>query len=263
VNYYFMPRVPGLKGAVTLANFPAADDGPPWSAGMIAYAAWSDGTAWQVRDLGVLHAGAAVTCTEDDLPSDMPDEATAFLFFHHDRLAPRHDALPAGNFMNTQPAWRANIGLVGPSSSVSYQGEYTWNLVPVEKGTLLSYTSFVETGPDLRTQFLMVNLRRDPAIEPCRVRFVCARTRSVLGNAVVRRNRCTVVPMDDIEVAPGGVLVTVSPDLTGVPLYLTHTRDFRQMSFEHTHPPSELMVFGARNEVQRDIKSWWLAETGF
>lgn len=260
MNYYFMPRVPGLTGAVTLANFPNVDGYVPWPPTMVAHVTWTDGKVWQVRQLCDIAPGHAVTFTETMLPDDCPADASPYFFMYPKALPRTLDELIVERFMATSPGWRGNIQLIGPTVSTSYQGEYTWNMVPIHTGTLLSFATFVQLGGNVTTQFILPNLRRDPRTEECRLRFASARTRKVLKEAVVYRNKCSVVPLAGMEVEEGEMVVAVSPDLTGIPLYLTHTLDFSQMSFEHTHPPSELLVFGDRAESQRHMKTWWLTE---
>lgn len=260
MNYYFMVRVPGLKGSVTLANFTCVDGYQPWPGPMIAHVMWSDGATWQVRDLGDLPAGHAETFREEDLPAACPADASPFYFLYPERL-PRTLDVPRLDFnMHSQPGWRGNIILRGATATTSYVGEYPSGMVGIDKGTLLSFATFQQNDAAVGTQFVLPNMRCDPRIEPCRVRFVSGRTRKLLKEITCWRNRVSVVPVNHISVDPDDMVVAVSPEITGVPLYLTHTPDFAQMSFEHTHPPVEYLVFGDRWQFQRSMKSWWITE---
>lgn len=260
MNYYFMVRVPGLKGAVTLANFTCVDGYVAWPSDCIAHVLWSDGKSWQVRALCDIRAGSSITFREEDLPSDCPADASVFYFLYPRPLPKVVDAPPLDYDMHSQPGWRGNIIVRGQNMSTSYVGEYPHGMVSIERGSLLSFATFQQNGGDVGTQFVLPNMRLNPAIEPATVRFVSGRTRRVLKEITCLRNRVSVVPVDDIAVDPADMVVAVSGDITGVPLYLTHTRDFSQMSFEHTHPPVEYLVFGDRWQFQRSMKEWWIKE---
>lgn len=260
MNFYFMVRVPGLKGAVTLANYTCVDGYAAWPPDCIAHVMWSDGKTWQVRDLCVMQAGHSTTFHEDDLPADCPPDASPFYFLYPRRLSGTLEQPPLDFDMHSQPGWRGNIILRGATVSTSYVGEYPHNMASIDKGSLLSFATFQQNGPDVQTQFVLPNMRLNPAIETATVRFVSGKTRKVIKEIKCQRNRVSVVPVDDISIDPTDMVVAVSGDITGVPLYLTHTRDFSQMSFEHTHPPVEYLVFGDRWQFQRSMKEWWIQE---
>lgn len=201
-----------------------------------------------------------MTFHEDDLPADCPADASPFYFFHPKKLPATVEQPPLDFDMHSQPGWRGNIILRGDDCTASYVGEYPHNMVTIDRGSLLSFATFQQNSGEVGTQFVLPNMRRDPAIETATVRFLSGRTRKVLKEITCRRNRTSVVPVDDILVDPTDMVVAVSGDITGVPLYLTHTRDWREMSFEHTHPPVEYLVFGDRWPFQRSMKSWWIKE---
>jgi hypothetical protein len=106
----------------------------------------------------------------------------------------------------------------------------------------------------------MPNLRRNPTVEKGTIRFIGATTRKVYKDAMVRSNHTSIIDLSDIDPVSGELVLAVSRDLTGIPLYLSYTSNFSQLSFEHTHPPAELVVFGDRNSYQKDMKYYWLTE---
>ena len=263
MNYYFMPRLAGLTGTVTLADFPAVDGFVPWPRDMMAHVAWTDGKAWQVRAVERIDSGRVRRFTEADLPADCPTAAAPFWFLHPEEQPGEMDALPTGNFMDTLPNWRGNIGLIGPTTAATYQGEYPAGMLHIMPGTLLSFATFSQVDEGVRTHFVLPNLHKDPAVREASVRFVGSRSRRLFKEIAVRSNHTSIVDISDIRPDAGELVVAVSKDITGIPLYLTHTEDFGQMSFEHTHPPSELVVFGGEQErrgYQAAMKRYWIEE---
>jgi hypothetical protein len=257
MHYFFLAKVPGLEARTTLCNFAPTDDvpAPPES---WAHVLWSDGRCWQFRALSRIPAGQALTVSEKDLAGIVPDDASPFLCIHPERLPETADSLPRSNHMDTQPLWRSNIQVVAPTTSASYQGEYPKAMLGIAVGTLLSIGPMHQRGPKVHTKLVLPNMRDDPRHGPATLKFIGLRSHALWGTAPVARNRVNVVDLDDLPCDPADPLTVVSDDITGVPLYLSHTDDFGQLSFEHTHPPVTMMVFGDRDRYQKHMKRWWL-----
>jgi len=259
MNFYFMLRVPGLRGFVDLANFPPVALAGYQPTEAVAHVLWSDGKAWQVRDLASLPAGGSLRVREADLPADCPDpdEAGVFLCMTQSRLPRSLDALPQPDQPPTVPAWRANIGLASASTSVSYVGEYPAAMTRIPKGSLVSFSPFLQVGDDIDTKLLLVNLRHAPDQGTGTVSFADPVTRQVQAEARVRQNHVSVISLADLLPAPPGVCVSCSRDIAGIPLYLSHDPEGRELSLEHTHPPLEMALFGDRPKMQQNLKRWW------
>ncbi|MEQ8195094.1 MAG: hypothetical protein RIB59_11465, partial [Rhodospirillales bacterium] len=125
-----------------------------------------------------------------------------------------------------------------------------------------SFGPFLQTGNDLSTTCLLVNLQARPGFDESRVSIATLRERLVLKEVRARRNSCTAIDLSDLAEQNDGLLCVYSRDMTGIPIYLSHDRDFRHLSLEHSHPPAELVIFGNRNQVQGRMKSWWLDNLG-
>jgi hypothetical protein len=259
MNFFFLPRLNGLEGFVTLTNAPPAGT-PSDDLEQIVHVIWSDGDVWHVRDLAKLAPGQAITLNEYELPRDCPPEheASLFFFLSAEKQPAVLDALPTDGRPDTVPAWRSNIGLRSQKTSVSYQGEYPEGMVKIPKGSLVSFTPFIQLGPEIDTKLVMVNLRHAPARENRHMHFAQASDNRPFVTLPVRENSISIVSLKDVLPHGAPQWITYSGDMTGIPLYLSHNKDFTQMSFEHTHPPIEMAVFGDRIEVQKNLKAWWL-----
>ena len=262
MNYYFMPRLDGLIGDVTLANFPPNDGQVPLPPDQLAHVAWSDGTAWHVRALDKVVSGETVVYSENELPDAVPDEALPFFFLHPDPLNEASGTLPTTPHMKTSPSWRGNIRLRAGTMSVSYQGEYPSDMLPIPTGTLLSIGPLLQNAEGVFNKFLLFNMRANPDLGEATLRFSRASDRTILKTVTARFNSCSVIELDDLDIADDELIAVTSDGITGIPLYLAHDRDFSHMSLEHTHPPAEAVVFGDRIGVQQSMKMKWLSAIG-
>ena len=258
MTYYFMPRVAGLESQVTLVNRPSRRTDGDWRGAQTVHVAWSDGACWQIEPIAEFAADADLSVDETMLPGALPDEVLPVLFLSPKSLTGTHDRLPPITHMETVPAWRANIRLCSATTSVGYQGEYPGGMAAAN-GSLLSLAPLFQTGEGLGNVLLLVNIRSHPAVSPHVLQVHSAATARLLLQATVHSNRCSAIPLDIVEADADGLFVVSCADLTGIPLYLTHTQDYAQMSLEHSHPPVESVVFGARAPVSREMKDAWFA----
>jgi hypothetical protein len=257
MNFYFFPQVDGLDTAITLTNFPPTGNLKLWCMEQFIYAAWSDGSRWQVANIEKIEIGQTVTISQSELPALCSTPETAFLFMDPERLEKSYEQLPISNHMASVPAWRSNIRLSSSSTSVSYQGEYPGGMTGIPSGTLLSFSTMIQNKDKLSTFFVLPNLRQDPTLETCEVLFAKPDSTTPLKRATAWRNRCNTIDISDIKAEPNEIIVAYSIELTGIPLYLSTNQDQTQMSFEHTHPPGELALFGDRPELQKKLKKTW------
>ena len=260
MNYFFMPRLKGLKSKITLANFPCVDDGLQQFAEQMVYVTWSENFTWQVRTIGIILPGQIKTFFESDLPQDLPSTSTPFLFLYPDKVSPTLDHLFASDLMETTPSWRANIGISSETTSTSFQGEYPGNLIQVKKGTLFSFGPMVLAQTGLTTKFLLINLRAKPGNEPCRIKFGLLGQEKILKEAIVFQNSCSLVDLSGLCFDESELIYACSDEITGIPLYFSHDHEFKKLSLEHSHPPTELLVFGNRAIFQNKIKLRWLGK---
>jgi hypothetical protein len=261
MNYYFMPRIEGLKCSVTLANFPCVEGERPWSIEQVLHVAWSDHSSWQVRALDTVSPGKSVVYSSNELPSELPNDVSPFLFLHPKKLPSTLTRLIISDLMLTSPNWRANIQLSSPTTSTSYQGEYPGSMLGIEKGTLLSLGPLVQLKTGLTSKLILVNLGAAPGNEVGHIRFAQMNRQKILLEATVRRNHCNIIDLSALNCDGSDDPVCVfSNDLTGIPIFLTHDLEYKKMSLEHTHPPAEMLVFGNKGKFQKQMKGWWLSK---
>ena len=127
-------------------------------------------------------------------------------------------------------------------------------MVGIQKGSLLTFGPLTQIGPDLTTKFILFNLKAEPGSASCKIRFAEMNKKKILLETEVYRNRCTVIDVSGIDHDGSNPICAISDDLTGIPIYLTHDANFKKMSFEHTHAPMEILVFGDRRIFQKNMK---------
>jgi hypothetical protein len=257
MNYYFMALIDGLEGVVTLANFPPKDGQVPWPPDQIAHVLWSEGDSWQFRPVKTVKPGKVESFKSSELPSEIPDQVSPFFCLSPIELPKQSTELPVNQFMGTTPAWRANIQLVSPYTSTSYQGEIPQGMLSIANGTVLSMSGLFQTGPGISNKFFIPNIHHNPEIKDCTVTFMGMRSHKIFHSATVQRNNCTIVDLDGIDSDKSDPIVVLSTDTTGIPVFLSHDAEFKYMSFEHTHPPTEMILFGNRPAHQKNMKKWW------
>ncbi len=260
MNYYFFPRCDALSTSVTLANYSPRNGVELSYRDRYVHVCWLANRSWYIKALRSLSPGQSVTIDQSDLDTECPSETEASLFFF---LYPRditgvHNTLPMDDVLNSAPAWRANVRLSSPHTSISFQGEYPAGMMAQNSGSVVSFVPFIQTEPDVVTKILFVNLSANPIDVSGEIRVIRAHDRSVLLSSRDRTNRCTEISLSSIAQEPDTLVVVISEDILGAPIYLSHNQVRTQMSFEHTHPPAELFLWGNRKRVQDEAKNWWL-----
>lgn len=259
MNYYFMPRIKGLKASVTLAYYPCVDHCPSRTDPHTIYVTWSDGQHWQYRSLGNILPGEAVKITQDQLPEDCPQSASAFLFFHYKELPGQSAELITSDHMLYMPTWRGIVEIYSDHTATSYSGDYQYEMVKfVKKGTIVSTSPMLQTEDNIVNKFILVNMTLSPAVVKHSIKVVNPKQDAVLLQKDVYTNTFNVIDLAGIEVPEDTIVFNISAGLTGIPLYFSHNKDFTQMSLEHTHPPASFVQEGNTLYFQKHLKKQWL-----
>ena len=64
--------------------------------------------------------------------------------------------------------------------------------------------------------------------------------------------------MKKIETNSNTPIMVISKTISGIPIYFSFSSDKKELSLEHTHPPSSFTVFGETLYFQKKLKSYWL-----
>ena len=66
----------------------------------------------------------------------------------------------------------------------------------------------------------------------------------ILDNCYIYSNKCNIVDMKKIETNSNTPIMVISKTISGIPIYFSYSSDKKELSLEHTHPPSSFTVFG-------------------
>ncbi len=256
MNYYFLIRPPGLQGSITLSNYYPHTEGPIHKA-LIVHAIYANGQRWICKDLTTLKYGESTTITDLNLPHEFLDQSV-FLFLYPEKQPAILDRLIVNDILDSVPAWRSNIKIYSNFSSASYQGEYPAQMSLVPKPTIVSCSPMLQRDQDVINDLILVNMTAAPQKIKRKIRIVDSH-KKILKEAEVLTNHHNIVNLDDVlSLTADDMFITLSDEFMGIPLYFSRTKDHQAMSIEHTHPPTEYVVFGNRNYFQKRKKSWWL-----
>ncbi len=261
MNYYFFPQIKGFKSSITLVNYPCQDHFPLRPEAQTVYATWSNGERWHYRAVGKIAPHEAKEFFLDDLPADVPRELHPFLFFHYLDVPETSDKLVMSDHMFFMPTWRGNIKVFNEHTATSYEGDYQHEMVRfIKKGSLCSLSPMLQSGPGIINKFIMVNLSETPQVHEHTIRMVDPKRGVILHEDKVFTNRCNVIDLDGLNIPDDTVVLAVCGSMVGIPVFFSASKDGKEMSFEHTHPPVSMWVFGQSTEMQKTLKAYWLGK---
>ena len=259
MNYYFVLAVPGLDCEIGLANFAPSDPRQPLRNQHVCTARPEHGL-WAVDCHGVIAPGAVLALRPADLGLSAEEARSTLVFMSPDRLSGRLPALPRPAGFTSVPSWRAHLRVVSPTTSAGYQGEYPAGMFDIRRPRLVSISAMLQPG--LHNALLLACFNGDATARCGSLRINRLRGGEQLMTAPIVCNQVNYVDLSPLllETAPE-LLLFSSDDVAGIPIFFCRDAEARQMSLEHTHPPMELMVFGAadaRNRVIQKMRSAWM-----
>ena len=261
MNYYFLTQIPFLKPTVTLANFPPTAESSWDYQPAYIYATFSTGTSWRVIFVQEISMGDIVSLGMDDLSEQPPAGRSVFLFMYPKRLPEYLESLPIDHFMESDPNWRGNIRLSSKTTSVSYQGEYPGFMLNLSNGTLLTFNPLIQDQSEVNSQLIIVNLMRKAEVREGRLFIVRQISGKIEKEYKIATNTCNVIQLTGLQNESNNPLCLYSPDMVGIPIFLSHDPSYRFLSLEHSYPLHEVTVFGdniKRHGFLKNIKTHWI-----
>ena len=258
MNYFYTPVLEDVETYITLNSFPPLGDVSEHGEGFFIYQAWPEGHEWCLHSQGRLESYDSVNLAVLEEGSTFPTDPL-FCFLYPETLPDRLNKLPVAPIMNTPVMWRANLQFRSAGSVTSFQAEYPDSMLKIPVGSLASFSPMVQTGEQVRSKLIVVNIRETPERERRDLIVMRLRSKERVLETDVWTNTCNVVDLDSIEYSQSDPIGVFSPNMAGIPLYFTLDEVTGSMSFEHTHPPLSSMFFGeGRQEMVGEMKRYWM-----
>ena len=265
MSYFPILKAPGCQGETTVFNFPPNNWEDVSRISRYLNVSCSDGDRWLNRCLGVLQYGDSVAFSQAGLNAlfaNVCPDATFFLTLSKEAAGEVSDTLPPSCVPKTSvPAWRASLGLVSATgASSSYQGEIDPFPAPA---SLLTFGYLLQPSSEISNSLLFVNLEKSAKKRKGFMELWDAKQPSkLLAELEVTSNRVNIISLDNLGFKDDSLPLLVCRQMSGIPLYFSHTHDFSALSLEHTHPPASTVIHGDRFGAQKIMKTFWFSEIG-
>lgn len=262
MSYYPLLSAPNCLGITTVFNYAPNNWEEGSKVSRYLNVSWSDGRCWQTRYLQTLDYGQSCAVHESALSSLMPSESTGFLSLTKFVPEGQTATLPLSDLPRTNlPAWRATLALQSQTgATTSYQGEVDPFPAP---GSLITFGYFLQAGDAIQNLLLFLNLEVSPKVRSAVVEIRDAATPKLLrASHRVVNNRLNIIPLDYPGIQVQDLPLVVCRQMSGIPLYFSHSLDMEYLSLEHTHPPASTVMHGNRLAAQKIMKKVWFAKMG-
>lgn len=261
MQYYFFLVAPGLKPEVTMSNYPSAICDVRLSECFVCSAV-PQGGKWILQTICSIKPYESCVVNSDVLNVKENALSHTLLFMSRTPIQGEYTRLPVSEDFSSWPDWRANLRISAPHTSVSYQGEYPAQMLNVKGGTLISATCMIQNAQDVKNKFFLVNFTQNPVKQNAGLEFSHIKNKKLIKRVTVTTNQVTLVDLSDIILEREEELILVSSnDIFGIPIFFSHSTDYRYLSLEHSHPPVEMTVFGdmkVRFSEVKKMKNFWL-----
>ena len=257
MNYFFFLDHPDneLRSSIDLFNKPPSKT---WSKEKLynvnVHVFYSDGIKWKFHYFKTIKKNDYLTINKDELPIDFQNKSV-FISLNKDKISDSSKLINE-NYMNSIPAWRANIKLKSKSTACSYQGEIPSSLT--EKNlSLVSCSPMVQLEKNINTYFYLVNLNSNPS----KIKFkinVLNKNKEIVYTDNFYTNTINILNLKNIITNLNEKMyIFTSKDKGGVPIYFSKNDTNTSLSLEHTHPPTEYTIHGNRIFFQKEKKNFW------
>lgn len=265
MSYYPILSAPQCEGTTTIFNFAPNNWEETSKVARYLNASYIERDVWRSCCLGVIGYGTSVSVTRADVNAVLKNCYNDTTFYLSLGSEPAHEvseSLPRSSIPITSfPAWRASLGLVASNGAkTSYQGEV--DPFP-SQGSLLTFGYFLQFSPEISNSLLFINLEKCPKSRRGSLEVRDARRPFImLAEFEVTTNQVNFVPLDNLGFSNTSLPLLVCRQMSGIPLFFSHTNDYGSLSLEHTHPPALSVINGDRFGAQRVMKKFWFSQIG-
>ena len=159
-------------------------------------------------------------------------------------------------------AERVSINFSFLKSLTSYQGEYPEQMAIMKESSFLSFD--ILKNPSKKKVFnylILINIFKDASTQDnVRVDFFNPSNKNMFKSFNAKRNAFTVKNMSLLEdqFENSETLFLRSNKCGFIPIMLSISKESKQLSIEHTHPPGEFFFGGGKSDPIKVLKKEWL-----
>ena len=219
------------------------------------YVLWTDGQSWNTQKLFEMNYGEYSRVNSNDMDQNILGSGLAIIYPSLFKLESKMESLPTQKVLHSAvPSWRNTSGFYNEFAQVSFQAD----IEPLpQKASLLTFHPFIQFG-EVVNNLLVLNVTKDPRIQIDKIKLFNSYDKTFVAESEVKTNSLTTIPLDYFGFKPTDLPVFYSPNIAGIPFGLGVAKSGKMLSLEHTHPPSELVLFGDRRGAQSKIKKAWI-----
>jgi len=161
-------------------------------------------------------------------------------------------------------AERVSVNFQLKKSFTSYQGEYPYQMTLLKKSSFLTFDILKNASEINNINFLILtNIFKESKIQDdCDIEFFNPNYRENIKLFKAKRNSYTIKRVGDLEKKIGNEkpLFLKSNKFNFIPLMLSINIESKQLSLEHTHPPTEFFYGLKKYEAVKLLKNQWLQD---
>lgn len=261
MNYYFFLNTESsLQSSLEIFNT------PPISrfykkklVPLYVYAFFSNGNSWDYSFIDIVQPYKNLIVSKNDLPREFWSQSV-FLSLHHEKKF-NSKSLNLYYPMDSIPEWRCNLKISSPFTSCSYQSEYPRS-ISKKSISVVSCSSMIQLKKDFKTTFFLVNLNEDPKIKKFPIEII-NKNKKILYEGWFYTNTINSINLEIIKDKlsdKDDVIIFITKNEGGIPLYFSSNQNYEMMSLEHTHPPNSFFLFGNTMKFPKNKKKYWFSE---
>ena len=258
MSYYPILSAPYCSGKTTLYNFSPNNWEPTDKCDQFVSLTYIKDGLWHSHTIDKLEYQEYKVIAYSDVVDLIYDGALVFLSLSKEELPETSRELPVINCNHTStPAYRATLSLQSKFSETSYQGE----IDPFSaKGSMLTFSPFMQFGNNVENYFLLMNLEKKPENRVVEVEIYDANTKDLKRVQSASSNQISVISLDNVGFDETSLPVIICRDMASIPLYFSTYKKGELLSLEHTHPPSSLVLHGNRFVALKQVKEYWFSQ---
>tara|TARA_Y100000746_G_scaffold230920_1_gene243492 strand:+ start:1383 stop:2213 length:831 start_codon:yes stop_codon:yes gene_type:complete len=157
---------------------------------------------------------------------------------------------------------RASFNYTYRNSTTSYQGEYPTSMANIKKGSFISFDILktYKRSDDIENFVLFMNLNVSAKLESkVSIKLFDSLSRSELYKFNAKQNSICIFNLEILNDKDfKKTLFYSSKTSSFIPLILSLDKNKEQLSFEHTHPPTDIFIGSDKFKLVKLLKEEWL-----